>query len=495
MYKFISPDGIERTWPFDDIEPREVQLQALRKCYGLQGAAYFMRQRLGKTLTAFSEYTLLKKEGKCDWFFVICPQTLKEQWSVAVEQADFFTPICVYNSNNKKATEHFFNVNKTGGVFIINYESVKTFSELFDMYFIDKKRIYLCADESTKIKDYSSKSTKACVNFSQDCGFARVLTGRPRANSNADLWSQLKFIRCTSRNYYQHRSMFCVTGGFQGRQIMKDINVELLQKEIEPICYIAEDKYVKGFKKVYEPMRRVNLTGELAVKYKKMQEELLFELEGDISIKAPIILTKYLRLQQISSGIVGDMDGLQHNIVEPHSNPRIKETLDILENEVENKCIIVCRFRKSIENLYRILVGKGYKVSVLNGNMTPAQVEKQKYDFNEGENDILIGQTQVLNYGHTLCAGDERPCDSVIFFENDFSIINRIQCESRPEKYERDWPISYYDLYASKMDRYILEKLINKEDAGLTLMNYSRTNGFRPEGMNVDKEVDKEFSI
>ena len=103
----------------------------------------------------------------------------------------------------------------------------------------------------------------------------------------------------------------------------------------------------------------------------------------------------------------------------------------------------------------------------------------------------MIAQTSVLSFGHTLCATDEKPCDTMIFFENDFSLINRAQCESRPEKYGRDMTISYFDMFASKMDKYILQKLIDKEDASLALMKYARENGMRPQGIS-EKTIDNE---
>ena len=98
-------------WPFQT-EPREVQLAALAKSWGKEGFAFFMRQRLGKTWTAYAEYTLLKEDNKVDWCFIICPNSLKEQWKQAIEEVDEYTPICIYDSAQKKKMAYFFNRNK-----------------------------------------------------------------------------------------------------------------------------------------------------------------------------------------------------------------------------------------------------------------------------------------------------------------------------------------------------------------------------------------------
>lgn len=483
----MNIEEVRSRWPFENKTPREVQLAALSKGYGKEGFAYFMRQRLGKTWTAFAEFSMLRAEGKVDWFFVIAPNSIKEQWKQDIEEVDEFIPICVYESFNKKKAYYYLEHNKNGGVFIINYESVKAFVEDGGSQFLNHSRTYIVADESTKIKEPNAKSTKACHTISAPCAYKRVLTGKPTANSNADLWSQLRFIQATTRNFYQHKHYYCVLGGYQGRTIVRNINTDYLQKEMSPYSYIAEDRYIKGFEKIYEPLRRVILTEDQQKLYSQMENELITELQDGTEITAPIILVKYLRLQQISSGVAGDPNGTQHNTIDPSRNPRIKVVREILDNEVDHKCIIPCRFRLSIDNLYNTLSKDGHKVATLVGGMGQ-EVEHEKARFNSGEATVLLAQLQVLSYGHTLCGPDDNPCDSIIYYENDFSLLSRMQSESRPEKYLRDIPISIYDLYASDMDKYIIQALVNKEDASMALMNYSRKYGMRPELSKVPLE-------
>lgn len=478
-------DGQTIEWPFPDKPAREVQLEALAAGFGKPGFAYFLRQRLGKTLLAFAEYSVLRKQGKVDWFFTICPNSLKEQWQEALEEVNPFIPIAIYESQSKKKTKNYFEKNKRGGVFIINYESLQAFVDNFlEEGLFSPERTYLDADESTKIKEPSAKMTKAAHALATLCTYKRVLTGKPSANSNADMWSQLKLIEATSLNFYQFKHYYVIMGGYQGRQVVKNINTEHLQRQMAPFCYIAPDKYIKGFEKVYEPMRKVNL-GKLETQYKQMEDDLVLALSSDIKITAPIALTRYLRLQQISSGVAGDVDGTQHNLVDPFDNPRIKVVREIVDNEITNKVIIPVRFTLSAMNLKKVLEADGHKVAMLLGEAPMKTLgldqHEEKKKFNDGGYNILLGQIQTMSLGHTLCGPDDCPCDSVIHYENDFSIINRMQTESRPEKFGRNGAISHYDLYASKMDRYMVQSLVRKEDASLKLMGYAREHGLRPE--------------
>jgi SNF2 family DNA or RNA helicase len=475
------------SWPLETIQPRDVQLEAFQAGYGKPGFCYFMRQRLGKTYLAIAEYEALRKEGKVDWMVVICPNSLKGAWAESVEQANFFLPVHTYASQKKEAALHFFRTAKFG-VFIINFESANSFVKNGTHLRFNLSRTYIVADESTKIKDYKAVSTKAAHTLSDGCAYSRILTGRPKANNNSDLWAQLRFAKATKRNYFSFKHTFCVMGGFQGRQVVRDINDDILKEEMSPFCYIAPDKYVKGFEKIYDPIRHVDLPEDLNKLYRQMHDALVIELNDEKAITAPIALTKYLRLQQISSGIAGDEDKEQHNLIEPSKNPKIKELCSILETDVTGKVIIVCRFRLSIKNISGILTEKGIQSVQLVGNMSAEEIDRTKKTFNESTDvNVLIAQEQVLSYGHTLVGNSTHPCDSVIFYENSFSLLNRIQAESRPEQYGRDIPITYYDIATSPMDRYIIKALVKKEDASLALMDYARKHGIRSKEVKVDE--------
>lgn len=476
------------SWPLEGVEPRDVQLAALSAGYGKQGFAYFLRQRLGKTWLAYAEYKLLKEAGQVDWMVIICPNSIKRQWYESIEQVDMYEPLCLYDSQKKAHANYFFEKNKVGGVLIINYESVKSFYDDSGWAKVNPLRTLLVADESTKLADPEAKMTKACLEFAALCQYTRVLTGKPSKGKNTDLWAQLKFIGATSRNFSQHKNTFTITGGFQGRTIVQDVNTELLKQEMDPFCFIASDKYIEGFKKVYEPPRKITMLGEQKRIYEAMEKELLVEITSDLKMTAPIVLVKYLRLQQISSGIGSSQsdDGsiVNHfNLVEPHRNPRIAAVKEILDCETGSKTIIVCRFKLSMQNLKQELEKDGHKVAIMHGGMGN-DLDAQKKLFHEGDHDILLAQIQVLNFGHTLCGPDAFPCEDVIFYENNFSLIDRAQCESRPEKMGRTRPISYWDFYCSPMDRAMIKALIKKEDASLALMGYARNKGILHHGEN-----------
>ena len=490
-------------WPLQAVEPRDVQLAALRAGYGRPGYAYFLRQRLGKTWLALAEYRLLKENNLVDWMIVICPNSIKQAWQDAVEEVDPYIPIHIYSSQKKKNTNYWFQKNRYGGIFIINYESVRSFYDDQGYDKFNTLRAYLVADESAKLADPDARMTKACLMFSSLCQYTRVMSGKPSKGSNNDLWAQLKFISATGRNFFQHKNEFSEQYSWQSRP--KDKNTLKLKIEMDPHCFIASDKYLKGFKKIYEAPEQVVMLGEQLRMYRQMEKDLIAEINSDMKMTAPIMLTKYLRLQQISSGIGSAVQNdpnlaqftseVYHvNLMPPSENPRIKALKKILKTigdmdtnapddakqaelfKLSTKVIIICRFKLSMTNLVEELTREGYKVAVMHGGMG-TELDAQKEYFHKGDAEILVAQSQVLSFGHTLCGPDDRPCVDIIHYEVTWSLSDRAQCESRPEKMGREDPIHCHDFWASQMDKTMINALVRKEDAAMALMGYSRSLG------------------
>jgi hypothetical protein len=471
-------------WPFAR-QPRKVQIAALEKAMFNPGFAYFMRMRMGKTGTLLAEYENYRKTGDVDSLLVIVPNSLKAAWADAVREWGMNVDVLVYDADKKRHVKEW--LRKHAGVIILNYDSASTFfTQLWDARVeFGKNGCMLALDESTAIKDPSSVRTKTILKYAPDFIYRRVLTGKPKANHNADLWAQLKLIGAHGgMSYYGFRNTFCQMGGWMGKVVVADMNNDYLHNIMDDKVFIAGDEYLTDIQhKVYMPLRQITMTEKQRQIYKRMERDLIADIE-DKQVTAPIALTKYLRLRQITSGIYTDESGEQHNIMEPLDNPRIREVMDILA-ESEGKTLIVTTFKLSAANLMYAL-GK-WKPAILEGGMSSEDIREQTRRFNEDpECRVMIGNLQVLQFGHTLPGSDDDPCDSIIYYENDFSLINRAQSEARPEKLGRNLPIAIFDFYASKMDKLTVAALLRKEDAALALLGYARKHGVFGDQSNAE---------
>jgi hypothetical protein len=488
-------------WHFDK-PARKPQVETLKKSENKKEFGHFLWMRLGKTMALLNEFVDLYMQEKVKWLLIICPNFIKTQWAEEIHNCGITLPVHIYNSQNAIDVVNFYMDNNDGGIVIINFESVRAFveNEIHKLY--DTNKALIAADESTCIKNPSAKSTKACIALGHAHAYKRILTGKPTANNNGDLWPQLEFLGVWQKlldankmysqrwnakqlvyekiplNYNKFMTYFTTTAFRPGSRFPKRVstNTQELYELIEPFVYISKERHIEGIEKMYMPPRQASMTPKQKELYKRMEREFIASLaEQDFQTTAPIILTQYLRLQQIASGFITDGDKYA-DIMPWEQNPRIKMTVDIVRDEIPNKCIIVARFKRSLLHLRNALAD--YNPLVLEGDMKQHEIDRVKKRFNQDGLDgcrVLLAQIQVLKYGHTLCGdSDNDPCDAMIFYENNFSILDRAQAEERTNKYGRNITSVYFDYFVSRLDRYMIECLRNKEEGSLALLQYSK---------------------
>jgi hypothetical protein len=138
--------------------------------------------------------------------------------------------------------------------------------------------------------------------------------------------------------------------------------------------------------------------------------------------------------------------------------------LDVLENEVAGKAIIVYTHRYTFGILKEAL--QEYNPAWITGGMTPEGVDEQKRRFNDDSNcRVILVQERAGKYGHTLL-GQRGPnrCSTTIFFENSYSLDDRSQVEDRNHRRGQDAnSVNYIDLCGTSMDRNVIRALQRKE--------------------------------
>lgn len=465
-------------WPFER-EPRAVQTAALEAGHDKWGYGYFMRMRMGKTGTVLADFKKHYDKNRLKMAIIVVPNSLKRAWIDALGEWGLDLPRHMYEAKTKVDAVAFFSKYKEG-VFVINYDSIGAFFDnIAEPMKLPLQDYMLICDESTSFKDARSKRAKILLRNCKKFGAVRILTGKPKANSNIDLWSQLSVIGAVQQGWFGFRNTYCVMGGWEGRQIVADRNNDRLQEIIKEFGFIAGDEYLKDLpKKIYMPLVEVDMTSDQKKYYKEMEKDFYTTIE-DVDCTASIALVKYLRLRQLTSGIFTG-DGPPTNIMPHNKNPRIQATLEILAGS-PNKTLIVANFINSLDNLYQACKEAGLYPALITGGMKPQDLEDEKKAFNtQPACRVIIGQEAIMQFGHMLSGPDNDPCDTIIFYENDFSLINRAQSEARPEVLGRPTPIAVYDFYSSEMDRRIITALRNKENAAIALMGYARQQGVLP---------------
>lgn len=453
-----------------------VQIAALNFARDKPGAAWYMEQGLGKSLTALSEFNELFAHNLVDRAIIVCPNTFKAGWADEIVKHRFTFDVHVFRSNRRTEASEFCSSNHSHApVIIINYESVRLPTVIAGLIkWALRGRTYLVIDESIQIKGHKTAQTKAVhrlaewspfTNEPSICRYVRILSGRPQTQGPHDLWGQLRTIGLfRDRNFYAFRGMFCQMGGWNDKEVVAAKNPDLLASYMAPVVFQAKKKdWLPALPRKDMTIRDYKMSGEQRAQYRQMEDEFLLEIDKGV-ITVDVAIAKFEKLAQIQTGFIYDDTGAAHELVEPDRNPRIMLLRQILEEEVSGKTVIVYRHRAILSVLIRALAD--YDPAWIKGGMKPDEVEEQKTRFNvDPDCRILLAQAEASKYGHTLCLQpDGDKCRTMIFFENSYSADTRDQIEDRIHRRGQTGEyVLYIDLSGSSLDRRIVSALQRKE--------------------------------
>ena len=101
-------------------------------------------------------------------------------------------------------------------------------------------------------------------------------------------------------------------------------------------------------------IRDYEMSGEQKRQYKSMEEEFLLEIEND-TVTVDVAIAKWAKLAQIQTGFIYDEQGVARELVDPSENPRLNLLLQILDEEVQGKTVVVYRHRAMLPVLIKAL--------------------------------------------------------------------------------------------------------------------------------------------
>jgi hypothetical protein len=498
-------------------EPREAQLEALRRSYRgvatmdtmhdkpfhrpvpghkgepAPGWGHFLEQRVGKTPTNLNEFALLRRDFGFKWNVVLSPNAFKEDWALEAERFGLDCPAIALDSTKRKKVSEFIDKNvKVGGLIAMNYEGLRSDDNMKLLSRVTGRQSMITADESITLKNPSSGDTKEGMIFAREFAVRRNLSGKPVTQGPHDLWSQLRFIgEANGVTPTVWKARYSKMGGFQGKQVIGVTNEGELHDMLARCSWNARkvDWIVAppgGFKD-YAPDRVIQLLPEQAAMYKRMQTEFLCELADGTIVSADQIITKLIKLQQISSGFIIDEDGNVHELMPVQKNPKVIEVRRMLTEEIRSdaggKVILVVHYQHTADMLERALAE--FQPAVIRGKAWHKFSERglieEKKRFNTDPScQVMIGQEQALRYGHTLMGDKNYPCHNQIYVENNYSLNDRSQTEERAQGWGQTAPVTVWDFICTPQDKRTIEALRRKEDVAATILQYARETGVLP---------------
>jgi SNF2 family DNA or RNA helicase len=316
---------------------------------------------------------------------------------------------------------------------------------------------------SHNIKDSRAQRTKAAIEIGKLARYRRIATGTPIAKNIVDAWSQFNFLdsKILGHKYLtSFRARYCIMGGWEGRQIVGQKNVEEFYHLIAPHAYrMTKEEALDLPPKIYI-IKEYEMGEETKKHYKAIKDTLLTALDDGTLLDAKNGAVAIGRLQQVVCGHLPREDGTMMEI----GDERMEVLLDIVGQRT-GPIAIWHRFIEDGKRILHCLTEAGESAVRYLG--TDAERTAAKEAFLSGKARCFISNPKTGGVGLNL----QGECETVIYYSNSFDALDRWQSEDRVHRTGMKRAVTYFDIVARKsVDRVILRNLRAKKSiSDLTL--------------------------
>jgi SNF2 family DNA or RNA helicase len=467
------------------VKPFKHQSDVLALCKDADQFAVFWEQGTGKTRLMLDNAVHLAHRGEIDCVLVLAPNGVHRTWieDEVPKHLGNGTHAVYYTSDKAGTIKHrrmlhdalqqpFF-------ILAMSYDAFMTMKGKKFIKQMFKRKVLMILDESTAIKTPSAKRTRAVVLAGKQIIYKRILTGTPVANNPFDLYTQMRFLDTL---FWKERGFGTFTEfknyfgiwqrGYNAEQnrefdyVVGFRNLDRLYKMIQEVSSrVTKDEVLDLPPKLYSK-RYFDLTPEMKRVYNEVRDEAMTFLSSGDLITAPLAITRMLRLHQVTSNYLptevhpntGEI--LKYTDIDKH-NPRLA-CLNATLQEVHHQAIIWARFRRDIDLITEML---GDAAVRYDGKVNSDDRVEAIRQFQSGDAQWFVGNPAAGGLGLTLTAAR-----SVIYYNNSFRLVDRLQSEDRAHRIGQAHPVEYIDLVATgTIDNYIIGALRSKVNIAATI--------------------------
>jgi len=432
----------------------------------LDQSALLMEQGTGKTLSAIAVAGYRFQQKQVKRLLVVCPLSVISVWhNEFFKHANFPYRMVDLSKKDDNVRANLLSVGPSDRLWVavINYESVWRCPELLMKWNPDM----VIADESQKIKNAHAKQSKALHSFNT-VKYRMILSGTPVTQNPLDIWSQYKFLNpdIFGKRFRKFRDQYATMGGYGGYEIIGYKHLDELANKAHSIAFRITKAEALDLPPTVDQSIEVELSAETRAVYNQMEKNFLIELENDKTITAPIVLTKLLRLQQLTGGFVPDDDKVIH-MYDSAKLEALKELLDDLPHQ--KKVVIFARFVPEVKAIEKLVEKLKRKSVSLYGEVKDRGGLIESFQ-NDPTVTIFIAQIQTGGLGITLTAAD-----TVIFYSTTFSFADYDQAKARVHRIGQSRSVTYIHLVTKNtVDEDVLDSLRTKGDMADLVMNRMR---------------------
>ena len=438
-----------------------------------KGVGFLFEMGCGKTLTAIATMGALYQQRRIERVLVVAPTSVCSVWPHDLQQFAAFPYHCETLLGEKKKRLEGLDALEVWPfaslkIAVINYESTHR-DGIFDALVEYDADLIIC-DESQRIKNHSAAQSKTLHKLGDKARYKLALSGTPVQNNAVDLYSQYRFLdpAVFGSNFFAFRNRYCVMGGYGQHQIIGYQHMEqLIQKEHSIAYRVTKAECLDLPPQTFEN-RYVKFSPAERKLYDQLRKSSFAELAGGDSITATTVLTKMLRLMQLTGGFTQTDDGTRPQQIGTAKLDALEDILDDYVQEAGQKLVIFARFRPEIAAIENLLRKKGIKYGSIYGDVPQAERGGIVDDFQQNpETKVFVAQIQTAGLGITLHAAS-----AAVFYSLDFNMSNYAQALARIHRIGQHNPVTYIHLLVEdSIDDRVLEALAKKQDMARSIVD------------------------
>jgi len=442
---------------------------------GLQkskGVALLMEMGTGKTVVSIATIGILYQMGLITRALIIAPLSVLNVWESELEKfAAYPYNITVLNGSSQKKAQQLHSLKgDTLQIVAVNYESAR----LLENELLKFSPELVIADEGHKIKNFKASQSKTLHRLGDVAEYKLLLTGTVITNKELDIFSQYRFVspNIFGKSFYVFRNRYFDMVGYGGHipRFRKSMLDEFLLR-IHSVAFRVTKAECLDLPPFSEEERLIDLEPKAKKLYQSLQKQSFAQLD-DSSVSAVNVLTKCLRLSQLSGGFFTDDDGAVTKI----SDAKLNALEDIIDTAVADneKIVVMARFNPELDAIEKLLQKKGINYVSIRGGSKNRSESIDRFQ-NDDNCSVFVGQISAAGLGLTLTAAS-----TMVFYSLSYSMSDYEQAKARIHRAGQKKSCNYiYLICKDTIDTKVLKALKQKNDLAKQLIDDYR-NGINP---------------
>jgi SNF2 family DNA or RNA helicase len=408
------------------------QKQAIQhglNCFKADGAcALLLDPGLGKTSISLAIFTVLKARGAVQTLLVLAPRrAMLHTWPTEIAKWDQFKHLRV-SLMHGNPQERLAGLNASADVYLMHYDNLHWLA--LALQGREAPFDVLVLDESTKVKNPSTRRFKSLFHMLPRFKMRVALSGTPTPLHIGDLFGQIYACDMGARlgsGITKFRTEYMNPKWIPGVPVpnwepQRDAEARIFDK-LDGMALRLSSKDHLQMPELIRNTITVDMPPEAFRQYRTLKRDLVVDIEGG-KVTAANAAAGSMKLRQMASGIVYMQDGYAQIIHEA----KIEALLDLLEEQQGQPLLVATGFRSEVEHLQRVLRTAGYgTVPALVGGITDAYADRVILAWNTGRLPVLVCHPTTVAHGLNLQSGGH----SVCWFSMTFNLEEFIQFNAR----------------------------------------------------------------